>query len=191
MKKYVFLVLTFISSLTFAQNNNLTSIYAWTAGAGVNIVDNDGRQFKNVFKTKHWNFGNPISLNIENKFSDVFAANFAITLNKLTPKNEQNFQDIDKDRTLFAVDATVKFIYDGYFLPDERFDPFEAYIVSGFGYTTIGINSSMFFDIGFGFNFWFFPEFGLRLQTLGKFAFTDQTYLNNYLQHTAEVIYRF
>jgi len=191
MNRYVFLVLIFISSLTFAQNNNVSSVFEWTAAAGVNIVDNDGRQFKKIFNTSNWNFGNPLSINIENKFSNSFAANFAITLNKLTPKKEQNFLDIDKDRTFFAVDATVKYFYDDLFMPNERYDPFEAYVVSGFGYTTIEINSTMFYDIGFGFNFWFFKDFGLRLQTLGKFAFKDQTYLNNYLQHTAEVIYRF
>ena len=191
MSKYFFIGFFFISTVIWSQSRNLNSVFEWTAGAGVNFVDNDGRQFDKVFSTKNWNFGNPISLNIENKFSNFFAANFAISFNKLTQKNEQNYLPIDKDRTLFAVDATVKYFYDEYFMPNERYDPFEAYIVSGFGFTTIGINSTVTYDIGFGFNFWLFRDFGLRIQTLGKFGFKDETYLHNYLQHTAEVIYRF
>lgn len=190
MAKYFFLGLFFISTIMSSQNS-LNSVFPWTVGAGVNIVDNDGRQFKDIFSTKNWNFGNPISLNIENKISNYFAGNFAITFNKFTPKKEQNYVNLEKSHTFFAMDATIKYFYDEYFMPNQRFDPFEAYLVGGLGFTTISITSTASFDFGLGFNFWFLRDFGLRLQTLGKFGFKDQEYLYNYMQHTAEIIYRF
>jgi hypothetical protein len=46
-------------------------------------------------------------------------------------------------------------------------------------------------NLGLGFNFWFQPNLGLRLQTLGKFGFEENTLLNNHIQHTAELVLKF
>ena len=192
MKKYLVIGCLLVSSLMSSQSINLDTDVPWTLGVGINIVDNDGFQFDDPFDANHWNFKNPLSINIERKWRDYLSTNFAITLNKLTTDNKQNNGYIAESSTLFAVDVTGRFIYDQYvFEQNNRVDPFEAYVAMGFGYTSVLSKESIMFDVGLGFNFWLFQDIGLRLQTMGKFGFNDYQYLKNYIQHTAEFIIRF
>ena len=192
MKKIVVIGFLLISSLMSSQSIYLNSDVPWTIGVGVNIVDNDGFQFEKPFNSSSWNFKNPLSLNIERKWRDFFSTNFAITINQLTKDNKQNNFDLNESSNLFAVDLTGRFIFDQYiFEQNPRVDPFELYVLAGFGYTYVFSTDTVMFDVGLGFNFWLYEDIGLRLQTMGKFGFNDYQYLKNYIQHTAEFIFRF
>ena len=192
MNKYVFIGLFFISTLISAQTSRLNTDVPWTIGVGVNIVDNDGFQFDKPFETKNWNFKNPLSVNVERKWFDYFSTNFAITLNELTKENKQNNGYITESSSFFAIDLTGRYVFDQYIWDQNpRVDPFEGYVLAGFGYTSVLSTDSMMLDLGLGFNFWLYQDIGLRIQTMGKFGFNDNLYLNNYIQHTAEFIFRF
>ncbi|WP_191860204.1 hypothetical protein [Hanstruepera ponticola] len=192
MNKYVFIGFFFISSLMSSQSINLDTDVPWTIGVGVNIVDNDGFRFDDPFDADNWNFKNPLSINVERKWRDFFSTNLAITLNKLTKDNKQNNGYLTESSNLFAIDLTGRFIFDQYIWEQNpRIDPFEGYVLAGFGYTSVLSKDSMMFDVGLGFNFWLYEDIGIRLQTMGKFGFNDYQYLKNYIQHTAEFIIRF
>jgi hypothetical protein len=192
MKKYLLIGSFLLSSLVSAQNFNTGTDVPWTVGIGVNIVDNDGFRFEKPFDTENWNFGNPLSVNIERKWREYFSTNFAITLNKLSKDNKQNNGYLTEDSNLFAIDLTGRFIFDQFIWEQNpRIDPFEAYALVGVGYTSALSKDSMMFDVGLGFNYWFYQDIGIRLQTMGKFGFNDYQYLKNYIQHTAEFIFRF
>lgn len=192
MNKYIFIGLFFISSLVSSQNFDLDTDVPWTIGVGVNIVDNDGFRFDKPFDTDNWNFKNPLSINVERKWRDYFSTNLAITLNKLTKDNKQNNGYLTESSNLFAIDLTGRFIFDQFIWEQNpRIDPFEGYVLAGFGYTSVLDTDSIMFDVGLGFNFWLYEDIGIRLQTMGKFGFNDYQYLKNYIQHTAEFIFRF
>lgn len=192
MKKYLLIGSFLISTLITAQTVNLDTDVPWTVGIGVNIVDNDGFRFDKPFDTGNWNFKNPLSVNVERKWRDFFSTNLAITLNKLTKDNKQNNGFITESSNLFAIDLTGRFIFDQYIWDQNpRIDPFEGYVLAGFGYTSVLSTDSFMFDLGLGFNFWLYEDIGLRIQTMGKFGFNDNQYLKNYIQHTAEFIFRF
>lgn len=192
MKKYLLIGSFLISTLITAQTVNLDTDVPWTVGIGVNIVDNDGFRFDKPFDTGNWNFKNPLSVNVERKWRDFFSTNLAITLNKLTKDNKQNNGFITESSNLFAIDLTGRFIFDQYIWDQNpRIDPFEGYVLAGFGYTSVLSTDSFMFDLGLGFNFWLYEDIGLRIQTMGKFGFNDYQYLKNYIQHTAEFIFRF
>jgi hypothetical protein len=193
MYKYFLFACLLFTTLVSAQINNAEPDVPWTIGVGVNIVDNDGFKFSQPFTTKNWNFKNPISVNIERKIDNFWSANLAITLNTLEQTNKHNNGFITEDSNLFAVDVTGRYTYDQLFMDTPRIDPFEAYVLTGIGYTSVsGLSyNTATFNIGLGFNIWIIQDFGLRLQTMGKFGSKKNQYLNNYLQHTAEFIVRF
>ena len=187
------LLFGFIISFTFSNaqmgNTELTDV-PWTIGFGVNVVDNSGAQ--NPFNTKNWNFSRPWIIEGGYQFRPNWAINGAVSINKLTTDNLHNNQPIFKDSNLFALDVTVQYMYDHWFTNTPRIDPFEAYVVSGLGFTNVFGDDVFMFDFGLGFNLWLVQDVGIRLQSMGKFAFNDNSkYLNNYIQHSVQLIYRF
>jgi len=164
----------------------------WTIGLGVNIVDNDGFQFDAPFDSDNWNFSIPLTVSVEKRIDAFWAANFAITLNRLTTDNLQNNGHLPEDETLFAVDVTARYYFDQLFQSEYRLNPIQGFLVSGFGFTSAGEANAVTFDIGIGVNFWVIENVGIKLQTLGKFGFKHKDqFLKNYIQHSVEVIYRF
>lgn len=189
MYKYILFACLFFTTFVNAQFNNEISDVPWTIGIGVNIVENSG--FSRPLKTDNWNFKNPISVNIERKITDVWSGNFAITINNLEKDNLHNEAILMEDRTLFAMDLTGRYTYDHLFTSTPRVDPFEAYVLAGFGYTSAVSKGTANFDIGLGFNIWLIQDIGFRLQTMGKFGSKKNNFLRNYIQHIIEFVIRF
>lgn len=189
MYKYILIISLLFTTLVNAQAGDDVSDVPWTIGIGVNIVDNDG--LHRPFKTNNWNFKNPISINIERKITSAWSGNFAITINSLESDNPQNGAYVIQDRTFFALDVTGRYTYDRLFMDTPRVDPFEAYLLAGFGYTSAISQDAINFDLGLGFNIWIIQDIGIRLQTMGKFGSKNNNYIRNYIQHTIEFIVRF
>ena len=193
MKRLAFVKLLIITSMASSQVNPPDGPIdvPWTVSFGVNIVDNDGFRFENAFNTDNWNFKNPLSFSVQRKWKDHFSAGLALTVNTLEEANLHNNGRLSEDETLFAIDANAKYIYDYLFTNTPRIDPFEAYVLSGFGFTSVSEHDTATFNIGLGFNIWVYRDIGIRLQTMGKFGFSEWVYLKNYIQHSAELIFRF
>lgn len=189
MYKYILIISLLFTTLVNAQSSTDVSDVPWTIGIGVNIVDNDG--LSRPFKTTNWNFKNPLSINIERKITSAWSGNLAITINTLEKGNLQNGVYLPEDHTFFALDLTGRYTYDQLFMDTPRVDPFEAYVLAGFGYTSAVSQDAANFDIGLGFNIWLFQDIGFRLQTMGKFGSKKNNFIRNYLHHTAEFIVRF
>ncbi|GGG60046.1 hypothetical protein [Bizionia arctica] len=190
MNKLALSICLLISTYGFSQYGAVTDV-PWTISAGINVVDNDGFQFDKPFDTGNWNFKNPFTIGAERRFSELLAANVSLTLNGLESSNLQNGGYLSKDETLFAIDATAKFYYDQLFMPTYQLNWFQGYLISGLGYTSVASYNTATFDFGFGFQFWLENNIGFRIQTMGKWGFNEWIYLKNYIQNSAEVIYRF
>ena len=193
MKKILICLLVFFATFTAKAQINPSALpldVPWTVSFGVNFVDNDGFRFVQPFDTDNWNFKNPIYFSAQRKWHQHWAAGIALSVNTLQKKNSQNGYTLDDDLTLFALDGSVNWIYDNYFMDTPNIDPFEAYITSGIGYTSVGSFDTATFNLGLGFNFWIIKDVGIRIQTMGKWG-KDYQYLHNYLQHSIEFIARF
>jgi len=190
MNKLFLSICLLISTYGFSQSEPVTD-YPWTISAGINIVDNDGFKFNEPFDTKNWNLKNPLTLGVERRFTNFWAANFSLSLNSLEASNLHNNGYLSENNTLFAIDGTAKFYYDQLFMPTYQLNWFQSYVLTGIGYTNVGSFNTGTFDLGLGFQFWLENNLGFRLQTMGKWGFTEWAYLKNYIQHSAEVIYRF
>jgi hypothetical protein len=91
------------------------------------------------------------------------------------------------------MDANAKLYFDQFYLPTYEVRWFETYALMGLGFTNVESFNTGTFNAGLGVQFWFTEakNIGIRLQTVGKWGFTDWIYLKNYIQNSAEVIYRF
>lgn len=191
------LLVTFLSFGQSEPNLNARRVLEvpWTLGLGVNIVDNDGGQFSSLFSTDNWNFKNPLILSGEYRFKTYLAGNMTISFNSLSNENLQNGVNLPTNNLLFAMDANAKLYYDQFFLPQYQLNWIEMYVLAGIGFTSVAIDSfnTGTFNAGLGFQVWFNEprNFGLRLQTAGKWGFTDYIYLKNYIQYSIELLYRF
>ncbi|CDF78183.1 hypothetical protein BN863_4710 [Formosa agariphila KMM 3901] len=88
-----------------------------------------------------------------------------------------------------SFDVNGKFYFDEYIAENENID---AYAGLGLGYFKVADESNVSGNVTLGLRFWFTPVWGLRLQTLGKFAFDpDKVYANNNFIHSLELLYRF
>ena len=193
MKKLNLSILSmFLTLFSFGQTETVLD-YPWTVGVGINIVDNDGFQFGQPFDTDNWNFKNPIMFSGEYRIKNYLATNLALSFNSLESKNLQNNGTLPTNYALFAIDASAKLYFDQFYLPTYQLNWIETYALLGLGYTNVKKYNTGTFNAGLGLQFWFTKErdIGLRLQTAGKWGFNEWIYLKNYIQHSAEVIYRF
>lgn len=194
MNKIFTLICLFVITLTSAQKKTKVVLETpWIIGAGLNIVDNDGFQFEKAFNTDNWNFKNPIMLSGEYRIKTYLAANLTLSLNSLEANNLQNGFMLPTNYTLFAADANAKLYFDQFYLPTYKLNRLETYILTGVGFTSVRNFNTGTFNAGLGFQIWISNDrdIGIRLQTVGKWGFTDWIYLKNYMQHSAELIYRF
>jgi len=187
-------LILFITIFSFGQRSEVNAALElpWTLGAGINFVHNNGWQWEKAFDSGDWNFKNPFVFSGEKRLINYLAASATMSFNTLEVRNLQNGIYLDKNLPLFAIDVAGKFYYDQFFLPTYKLNFFEGYILTGFGYTTFGSNSTVTFNAGFGFQFWLTNDrnFGLRLQSVGKWG-SESIVLKNYIEQSAEIIYRF
>jgi len=194
MKKLTLTTLTLcITIFSFGQRSAVDAVldYPWTIGLGINFVNNNGWRADKAFDTGNWNYKNPIIIGAERRFSKLLAANVTLSFNALESSKKQNNFTITEDQFLYAFDGAAKLYWDQWFMPTNHLNWFQGYLISGLGFTNVETHSTGTFNLGIGFQFWPFEEIGFRLQSVGKWGFIDWIYLKNYVQHSAEIIYRF
>lgn len=190
MKNLVALFLLFSSFAIVAQENVTNEKPKWILGFGANFIDNsataDGQYF-NV--SNQWNYLPTISkVSVERLMTDQFSIEGVVAINKLSSNKMQNGKFISEDVNYLGLDLNGKFYFGKALFDVPAFDP---YLVAGFGINSVDDAANQTSNFGLGFNYWFKPNFGLRMQTMGKYGFTQNTLLNNHIQHSAELVFKF
>lgn len=191
MKKLSALSLLLLTSFFgFSQQNDAIKNPKWTIGFGVNFIDNTStlnNQFLNT--SKQWNSIPTLSqISVEKSISDKFSLVSNLSFNVLSTERLQNGILITKNVNYYGFDVNGKFFFDDFIANQSKVD---AFLVLGLGVNSVDNVTNQSGNFGLGFNFWLQPNVGLRLQTLGKFGFEQNTLLNNHIQHTAELIFKF
>ncbi|WMI68432.1 hypothetical protein [Mangrovimonas sp. YM274] len=190
MKQFTVILFLFIGIFSAkSQIMRGTSYDHWAVSLGINFVDNDGRRFKSPFKTKDWNTDLPIMFGVERKWSELFGTELAISLNKISASNQQDYLTIDQDYVYFALDINGKFFFDHLIYESPFNNWFESYVILGVGAPFFENDSNVTLNTGLGFNFWFDKQFGVRIQTVGKFAADTQPINSNHIQHSLTFLY--
>ena len=190
MKNLVVLFLLFSTFAVVAQENVTNEKPKWILGFGANFIDNtatmDGKYFN---ATNQWNYIPTVSkVSVERLLTDQFSIEGVAAINSISADNFQNGTTIDEDQNYLGFDINGKFYFGKALFDVPAFDP---YLAAGFGYNSVDGNANQTSNFGLGFNYWFKPNFGLRMQTLGKYGFTQETLLNNHIQHSAELVFKF
>jgi hypothetical protein len=120
--------------------------------------------------------------------SEQFSLEGSMVINKLSTNKILNGSTINEDQDYFGLDLNGKFYFGKEFIKWSAFDP---YLVAGFGLNKLGDNTGQSSNLGLGFNFWFNPNIGVRMQSQGKFSFNQIINLNNHIQHSAEIVFKF
>ncbi len=190
MKKILLLLVSIITIQGFAQEEKKEEIRKWTLGFGINFIDNSGtfnNQFLNM--SKQWNSIATISkVSVERTLNDLFSAEAALTINRLTTDKLQNGTTIVSDINYMAIDVSGKFYFDEFIVKKSKID---AYIILGAGLNSANSIYNGTGNYGLGFNYWLEPNIGFRVQTIGKYAFEQQEICNNHIQHSVELILKF
>jgi hypothetical protein len=111
-----------------------------------------------------------------------------IALNVISSDKLQNGISIPEDVNYYGLDINGKFFFDDFIVKQSKID---SYVVLGLGINSVDDVTNQSGNLGLGFNFWFQPNLGLRLQTVGKYGFEQETLLNNHIQHSAELVLKF
>ncbi|MSP85672.1 MAG: hypothetical protein EXR18_07615 [Flavobacteriaceae bacterium] len=190
MKNLVVLFLLFSTLAVVSQESNANAKPKWILGFGSNIIDNTATahdQYLNA--SDQWNYVPTVSkVSFERIMSEQFSIEGSIGINELSSDKMQNGTTLKDDQSYFGFDLNGKFYFGKEFIKYTAFDP---YIVAGFGLNKVGDNENQSSNLGLGFNLWLNSNVGLRLQTLGKYGFTQNTLLNNHIQHSAELVLKF
>ena len=189
MKKAIALLLVLNATIGFAQEERSQEEKKWTFGTGVNFIDNTATSGDGFFNTPEWNILPFVStFGVERDFSEGFSADVRLSLNEYQSENKHDDATIARDVTYFAFDAAARYTFDQHLFDAEWFD---ATAVAGAGLFWVDGKNNQSANVGMAFDFWFNPSLGLRLQTLGKFAFEQKTLANNHVQHSAELLVKF
>lgn len=190
MKKIALLVVIFATNFSFAQIDQNQENKKWTFGFGINSIDNSSKFDKQFLNSnKNWSTVSSISkFSVERALGSNFSADAAISYNRISKEKLHNGITITDDLNYFALDVNGKFYFDNYISEQSKID---AYVVAGAGIWSAGDVSNQSGNVGLGFAFWIQTGLGLRLQTIGKFAVDQEPTVNNHIQHSLELVFKF
>ena len=190
MKNLFTLFLLLTLSVGFSQENDTAKNSKWTIGLGANFIDNTStmnNQYLN--SSKQWNFIPALSIfSVERSFTEKISVASSISLNVISSEKLQNGTTITEDVNYYGLDINGKFFFDDYIVKQSKID---SYVVLGLGINSVDDIMNQTGNFGLGLNFWLLPNLGLRLQTVGKYGFEQNTLLNNNIQHSAELLLKF
>ena len=166
----------------------------WIAGISGTVIDDDAKQFKDVFDVNNaWDFLYfPSKINVEGYIDKGFSVEGAFTYSQLKKGKllgENNNKRLSS-AALIAFDVNGKYDINQLIGHTKALGP---YVVAGFGYTYRAVTerkSAVTANLGFGLNIWIFKGFGANVQSHAKFALNNALG-KNYLQHSVGVVYRF
>ncbi|MFN3942594.1 MAG: hypothetical protein ACK4K1_08155 [Flavobacterium sp.] len=186
MKKIILLA-TFCFSFIGLQAQEDSANSKWIFGVGMNIIDNTSRINNKFLNLNQMNVGNIVShISLEyqpGNWGVILEANY----NKLEANTLQNGIFLTRDGYMIGFDVNGKYYFDSLFTDSTKFD---AALLGGLGANRFFGEYSGTANIGLSLQYWFKNSIGLRLQTVGKFAFNDENPLNNHIQHTVALIVR-
>ncbi len=187
----VFFLWSLASSSQEVQLTKKDSIVksSWMVSLGINIVDDSGDEFGNLFDIKDgWNaVPFPSRISVGRYFDNGLGLEAIGTYNKYKEgkivDNVVNPADVD----YFGLDFRIS--YDLNMILGEMgfFDP---YIGIGAGYTDANNQGRGTYNAVLGFRTWFSDHWGLDFNTTGKWAM-DTENASNHIQHAVGVAYRF
>ena len=205
MKHFLILLLTVTVSFTgvIAQKTLNRELYAeegdWIIGVGVNVVDDSGLIFKELFNAKdNWNFGTPIQATIEYRASSYGSIQASFSMNKYNEGKKINGEIVMEggEATYFAFDINAKYSF------GEKWNTVEPYLLLGGGYTNIGEYTTDLgtteekgrgtINLGLGVNYWFTGKWGINLNLLGKIGmgkYNDGISVFNQKQYSLGILY--
>jgi hypothetical protein len=179
MKKLITLLfISFFGFTSFAQNPGED----WLLSAGVNTVANFGT--RNPFEdlnenTSRFAFRQPVAIGIERRWTKHLYIEQDVTLNGFKENEYIDRGNPDKDLFYFSTNTTLKYYFDD--LIFSRTDWLNLYAGAGIGiFNMEELNTS--FNVVLGTVVWVSDNVGIRLGTMGKFAFNhpDRQYDNNH-----------
>jgi len=190
MKKILLLafIITFSIS-SFAQRNDSD----WSLSIGFNAINSLGTQ--SPFNSpEDWSFQFPISAAVEFNWTEQFAIEQSITFNGFTQDSRIDYAEPEKDYNYLSLDTHVKYYFgELIFGRGRNVDWFDIYANAGVGFFHID-QTNISANIGGGVLFWLNRNrtFGLRAQTIAKFAFnhSDSGYDNNHYQYHLQAVFK-
>ncbi|WP_178983455.1 outer membrane beta-barrel protein [Winogradskyella helgolandensis] len=189
MKKIFLLALLLTFSIfSFAQRNNND----WSLSVGVNAINSLGT--KSPFNSpEDWSFKTPISAAVEFNWTEQLAIEQAITFNGFSEDSRIDFALPEKDYNYLSLDTHVKYYFGELIFGRARNDWFDIYANAGVGFFHID-ETNISANLGGGVLFWLNRDrtFGLRAQTIAKFAFNhpDSGYDNNHYQYHLQAVFK-
>jgi len=182
MKKIILLISSYVLLITFSFGQDLNTTQnmkmvntIYQLSAGVNAVNNLSLRSP-LNSPGDWAFARPVALGIEAR--SYINKDIAFTV-------DAGFNKIDES-TYYSLDGGMK-----YYLNDWiPVNSFEFFANGGLGIFNID-KTNMSANLGGGVLYWFNDKFGVRLRSLGKFAFNADENLNtnNHFQHNLELVF--
>ena len=182
MKKITLFVFSYLLLITSSIGQDLNSTQnvkaentIYQLSAGVNAVNNLSLRSP-LNSPGDWAFNTPLALGIEAR--SYINKDLAFTA-------DAGFNKYD-NLTYYSLDGGVK-----YYLNDWiPVDSFEFFANGGFGIFNID-KTNVSANLGGGVLYWFNDKLGVRLRSLGKFAFNANENLNtnNHFQHNLELVF--
>jgi hypothetical protein len=186
MKKVVILALLMVSTFSFAQETKKES--KWVIGAGVNFIDNTSSGSNEYFNYSNWNATLGFSkLSVQYYYNTNLSFSSEFTMNRLDKDVKQNEQVIDANLSYFGFDLNARYNVARLMkLPGK----FAVEPILGLGNAWTAGNTNQSLNTGISLGYQINETYGVRLQTLGKFAAEKNTVGNNMIQHSLELYFK-
>jgi hypothetical protein len=186
MKKVVILAWLMVSTFSFAQETKKES--KWAIGAGVNFIDNTSSGNNEYFNFSNWNATLGFSkLSVQYFYNTNLSFSSEFTMNRLDKDVKQNEQTIDTNLSYFGFDLNARYNIAGLMKLPSKF-VVEPILGVGNAWTSGISNQSL--NTGISLGYQITEKYGVRVQTLGKFAAEQNTVGNNMIQHSLELYFK-
>ncbi|WP_133756421.1 hypothetical protein [Gelidibacter sediminis] len=159
----------------------------WKISAGLNAVGSLGTR-NPVERLDEFGFRFPLAFAVERQWSKELALEQDITFNGF--KSGQIFDNVASDKKIayFSTNTTLKWYFTDYLFDAEWLD---LYVGGGVGlFYMDDFNTSA--NLSAGAQYWFNQNFGVKLQSTGKFAANPKNhrYANNHFQYVLAAVFR-
>ena len=173
----------------------------WIFGLGINTANNSDAQFEDLFNSDHYAFGGvPLYISAETNIANKWTAKAVLSSNRWKDGKVYEGQTIlgesegGNDSGYLAFDIAANY----YFLNSDMFMP---YLSGGMGVSHFGDyitqenpgvsvdpTDVFTFNFGLGVNVWFSDQWGINLNTLGKWGVGTNS--SNHHQSSIGVLYK-
>ncbi len=182
--------ISFFGFTTFAQNPGND----WLLSVGVNTVANFGTRnpFEDISENaSRFAFRQPLAVAIEHRWTKNFYIEQDISINGFKAGEFIDNGVPSNDLFYFSTNTTVKYYFDDLLFNLNRVDWLNLYAGAGVGlFNMEELNSSV--NVVFGTVMWLTDNVGIRLGTMGKFAFNadSRKYDNNHYQFFLQGVFK-